>query len=117
MTLDEIERATAQDRTFQCITHLERTQEWDKLETLPSEYQDIDRTELNLFKHVKDELTVNDQSNIILRGHRIIVPTSLQEKAISIAHEGHQGLVREKVWLPNIDSFAKRLIIHALRAR
>ncbi len=116
MTLDEIQRATAQDRTLQCITHLARTQEWDKLETLPPEYQDIDRTELNLFKHVKDELTVNDQSNIILRGHRIIVPTSLREKAISIAHEGHQGLVktkqllREKVWFPNIDSFAKRLI-------
>ncbi len=62
MTLDEIQRATVQDRTLQCVTHLVRTQEWDKLETLPPEFQNIDHTELNLFKHVKDELTVNDSS-------------------------------------------------------
>ena len=69
-----------------------------------------------MFKHVKDELTVNDSSNIILRDHRIVIPSLLREKAISLAHEGHQGLVktkrllREKVWFPKIDSIAKRLI-------
>ncbi len=46
----------------------------------------------------------------------LVVPTVLREKAISLAHEGHQGLVktkhllREKVWFPGIDQLAKRTI-------
>ena len=67
-----------------------------------------------MFKKVKDELTVNDQSYIILKNSRIVVPEVLRQKAIKLAHEGHQGLVktkqslREKVWIPGIDRLAKR---------
>ena len=66
-----------------------------------------------MFCRVKDDLTVTDQSNVILRGSRIVVPKKLRERAISIAHEGHQGLVktkqllREKVWFPKIDDRVK----------
>ncbi len=47
---------------------------------------------------------------MILRGSRIFI---LQQKAIDIAHESHQGLVktksllREKVWFPGIDEMTK----------
>ena len=59
-------------------------------------------------KDVRDELTITPQ-NIILRGSRTVVPESLQQKAIDIAHDTHQGLVktkailREKIWFPGID--------------
>ena len=49
---------------------------------------------------------MNAESNLILCGSRIVIPTSLQQRAIDIAHEGHQGMVktkkllREKVWFP-----------------
>ena len=65
---------------------------------------------------MKDELTVSDESDIVLRNGRIVVPTVLREKAVLLAHEGHQGLVktkqllREKVWFPGIDQLAKRTI-------
>ena len=45
-----------------------------------------------------------------------MLPESLRQKAIQIAHEGHQGLVktkqllREKVWYPGIDKLAKHTV-------
>ena len=69
-----------------------------------------------MFRKVKEKLTVSDESGIVLKNSRIVVPTVLCEKAISLAHEGHQGLVktkqllREEVWFPGIDQLAKRTI-------
>ena len=57
-----------------------------------------------------------NQANIILRGSRIVIPKNLRDRAISIAHEGHQGLVKtkqllcEKVWFPKIDNEVKKKI-------
>ncbi|XP_021378396.1 uncharacterized protein LOC110466305 [Mizuhopecten yessoensis] len=64
---------------------------------------------LTAFKSVQDELTVQSD-NILLRDHRIILPASLRDRAIRIAHEGHQGMaktksfIRSKIWFPGIDS-------------
>ncbi|CAB4028603.1 PREDICTED: uncharacterized protein K02A2.6-like, partial [Paramuricea clavata] len=65
---------------------------------------------------VRDELTINEQLGIILRGTRIIMPCSLRERAIRLAHEGHQGLaktkqlIRKKIWFPRIDKDVETLI-------
>jgi hypothetical protein len=67
------------------------------------------------FAKVMDELTVSTQG-LILRGSRIIIPVELQEKAIRIAHDGHQGLsktkslLRTKIWFPNMDKRVEELI-------
>ena len=55
---------------------------------------------------------VND---VLLFRDRIVIPPSLQQRLISIVHEGHQGIVRtkqrlrQKVWWPglnhNVESF------------
>ena len=93
-----------------------RSEQWYKIENLPTEHQEADQSELKLFRKLKDELTVSDNSDIVLKNSRIVIPTVLREKAISLAHEGHQGLVktkrllREKVWFPGIDLHAKRTI-------
>ena len=58
---------------------------------------------------IRDELTVNDEANIVLKGRKIVIPNILENKAIRLAHSGHQGIVktkellREKVWFPGID--------------
>ena len=65
-------------------------------------------------RRVKDELTINEQANIILRGSRIVILNTLQDRAIPIVHEDHQGLVktkqllREKVSFPGIDDNVKQ---------
>ena len=54
--------------------------------------------------------------NIILRGTRIVIPSGLRKRAMELAHEGHQGLVktkqliRETVWFPGIDKEVKQMI-------
>ena len=58
------------------------------------------------------ELTVTSQG-IILRGNRIVIPQTLQQRAVDIAHEAHLGiektkaLIREKIWFPKIDNVVK----------
>ena len=56
----------------------------------------IDDAQIKQFVNVKDELTVNAKSDLILRGSRIVIPTTLQQKAVDIAHKGHQGIVKAK---------------------
>jgi len=46
---------------------------------------------------------------IILRGSRIVLPTSLQRRAVKLCHEGHLGIMktkqlcRSKLWFPGLD--------------
>ena len=51
-----------------------------------------------------------------MKGSRIIIPESLQEKATRLAHKGHQGikkpksLLREKMWYPNMNQKVREMI-------
>ena len=61
---------------------------------------------------VRSELSVIGK--LVLRGTRIIVPSSLRGKVLNLAHEGHPGIVlmkrrlRTNVWWPNCDKDAER---------
>ncbi len=63
---------------------------------------------LQPYSHVFTELSVIQR--IIMHGNRMVLPKSLQQKAIKLCHEGHMGIVktkkllRSKVWFPGIDS-------------
>ena len=102
MTLTEIQEATNNDQTMKGLRASIRLNQWDNDIVKP-------------YKSVKDELTVTSE-NIILRGTRIVIPESLQQKAIDLALESHQrlaktkALLREKVWFPGIDEATKKMI-------
>ena len=68
MTIEEIVSATNNDHTLQCARAAIPAGTWDS----PT---------LEHFRHVKEELTGGTQ-NIVLRGHRIVIPVSLQQHAI-----------------------------------
>lgn len=63
------------------------------------------------FQIVKDELSVIGK--LVLRGTRIVMPETLRNTTLKIAHEGHPGIVlmkrrlRTKVWWPGIDRDAE----------
>ena len=65
------------------------------------------------YQQIWDELTA--VGRIVLRGCRIVVPTTLRRRILMLAHEGHQGIVnckdrlRTKVWWPGIDTAMERL--------
>ena len=59
------------------------------------------------YKEIWNELSV--EQDCILRGSRIVIPTSLRDRVLSEIHADHQGIVRSKsiartfVWWPGID--------------
>ncbi|XP_065067305.1 uncharacterized protein K02A2.6-like [Rhopilema esculentum] len=101
MTLKEIADATSEDHALKGLRAAIRLNQWSSI--------------AKSFSSCKDEYTIG-KGNIILRGTRIVIPNSLQQKAIDLAHESHQGLsktkalLREKVWFPAIDEMVKKTI-------
>ncbi len=85
MTLEEIARETKADTTLQRLHAAIRLNMWD------SDF-------LKPYQSIKDEITVGELG-IILRGRRIIIPPSLYQRAVDIAHENHQGLSKTKALL------------------
>ena len=58
-----------------------------------------------------------------MRAMRIVLLSSLLERVLGLAHEGHQGIVktkdrlRSKVWWPKTSSMVERHVRNALGAR
>ena len=77
MTLEQIKIATKQDVTLQKLVECIQNGHWYCINT-PEFLENIDPTidiaDLKSFRNVKDELTVNSNSSIILRGSRIVIP-------------------------------------------
>ena len=98
LRIKEIERASAQDFELQTITNCLIDVKWDNT---PKQYLPV-RNELTFFGHV------------ILWGTRIVIPQALRKGVVSLAHEGHQGVVktkerlRTKVWWPAMDRDAEK---------
>ena len=63
---------------------------------------------------MKKELCVIGK--VVLRGTRIVIPQSLRQQVLAIAHEGHVGIVatklrlRTKVWWPGIDKETEQYV-------
>lgn len=113
MTLIEIQEATLVDPTLQAAVDCIQTGQWYK--SLDKDIN-VDQVALKALYNVRDELTFNSKDKILLRGIRIVVPVSLQDKAATLAHVGHQGIVktkallREKIWFPGVDKKVETLI-------
>ena len=102
-TLEEIKCATEEDKVLRGLRAAIQAGCWNC---------DI----VSAFKNIRDEISVDHRHKILLRGTRIILPSSLQRRAIKIALEGHQGiaktkaLLREYVWFPNLEKMVKEEI-------
>ena len=54
-------------------------------------YQKMRMTRCSIFKPILPEITITGYE-ILLKGDRIILPTNLQDQAISLSHQGsHPG--------------------------
>ncbi|XP_052775537.1 uncharacterized protein K02A2.6-like [Mya arenaria] len=109
MTLHDIIIETSSDNDLQQVMQNVRQSSWK------SNYKT--NTVLDTLARVKNELTVVTFKNgeVLLHGNRIVLPKQLQQKAISLAHEGHPGIVRtkqllrEKVYFPKMDKMVEDL--------
>ena len=94
MTTREIEEASAEDREFVELRQCIKDGNWKG-------------DQHKQYIPVCSELCVIGK--LILRGTRIVIPSKLRSRVLSLAHEGHPGIVsmkqrlRSKVWWPGID--------------
>lgn len=108
MTRIEIATATVKDKTLLAVIDAIRTNDW-------SHIANINTNEFDTFARMRAELCVSGD-NILLRNSRIVIPESLRERAVNLAHQGHQGivktkaLIREKVWFPGIDRLVEERV-------
>ena len=99
----EIEDASASDPELEMLRTCIKTGNWDSESCLqPS------------VKALWSEFSIFGQ--LVLRGTRIVIPKSLREQVIEIAHEGHQGIVKTKerlrcsVWWPGMDKDTEKSV-------
>jgi len=74
---NEVEAATMKDRVLQTVIELRNTGCWHEV----NKY-DIDQAALRQFQNIRDELTVNGHGKLLLRNTQIVMPTSLQARAV-----------------------------------
>ena len=91
VSLEEIVNASQDDIVIQETMCALRTGRWYEVIKDNPEHQ----SELRRLYLPRNELSAHE-SDLLLRGNRIIIPTSLCMRIIHIAHERHQGLVRTK---------------------
>ncbi|XP_057310600.1 uncharacterized protein K02A2.6-like [Hydractinia symbiolongicarpus] len=90
---NEIRNETSKDCELQLISHAIKTGNWDNLKE---------------YKIIQQKFCEVD--GIILRENRIVLPKSLRQTAINIAHQGHLGvqkaknLLRSKLYWKSMDS-------------
>ena len=102
LTLEEIEAATNSDNTLRAVRAVIKMSKWH--------YDSV-----KSFKAFKDELTVTSKG-IILRGTTIVMPHTLQQRVIDLAHTSHlrvtktKALIREQIWFPGIGEMIKNTI-------
>ena len=105
VTLEEIQRETALDPKMQRLIPLIVAGNQNAVKA---------DSELAPYGQIFPELSVAHA--VVLRGHQICIPESLQDRIIDICHEAHLGIVkskqllRTKVWLPGIDKKMERKV-------
>lgn len=94
ITADEVKTETEKDDTLQAVTKALQSGKWPET--------------LQKFQSIGEELST--EKGFVLRGNRFILPSSLREKALEIAHESHPGIttmkrfLRNRLWWPGMDS-------------
>ena len=99
MTTREIEEASAEDGEFVALRHCIKHGNWRG-------------DQHKQYIPISSELCVIGK--LILRGTRIVIPSKLRPQVLTLAHEGHPGIIsmkqrlRSKVWWPGIDREVER---------
>uniref|UniRef100_A0A336LRD2 RNA-directed DNA polymerase n=1 Tax=Culicoides sonorensis TaxID=179676 RepID=A0A336LRD2_CULSO len=97
----EVEQASREDGVLQVLKEAIDNRCFDKEEILE-------------YKFCQNELAY--VGNIITRGTLIVVPASLQERFLELAHEGHLGetmmkrRLRARCWFPKMDSKIEKFV-------
>ena len=101
LSLEEIKKATQTDAILQTVINHHRSNTMYKI-----------KNSHKSFWNRRNEISVTEDG-ILLKEHRIIVPQSLRDRVIQLAHQGMtktKSLLRTKVWFPQMDNKTEQMI-------
>ena len=110
MTCDEVATETTKDATLTAVINAILTNQWFVKDS------DVDVKTFQVLHQCCAELSLAHDARILLKGRQIVLPASLHQKAVAIAHSGHQGIVktlalmREKVWFYGMQRFVEHTV-------
>ncbi|XP_062710950.1 uncharacterized protein K02A2.6-like [Aedes albopictus] len=100
VTITDVVKATLDDEELVDVKQALRTGVWPE--------------RIKRYLSFKDELTV--VNGILLRGEKLVIPSSLRKNVLALSHLGHPGMertkqrLRSKVWWPNMNNDIENLI-------
>ena len=71
-SLDDVKMETKRDTLLQELAILIRSDQWYKLDKTPNNFSDVNA--LKRYRQLKQELTASPEDDLILKGHRIVLP-------------------------------------------
>ena len=104
ITMEQLKEETCHDVTIQKVIEAKLHGNWHVILESTTDDPRISTAELKALHLCEQELTVNAKERLLLYDTQLVLPASLCQRAIEIAHEGHRGMVRtkkllkEKVW-------------------
>jgi len=108
VTIEQMKVATEQDTNMQTL-----------IQAIQQGYiNKTARSKLQPYIQIFNEFSVVD--GLVLRGSKVVVPEGLRKQVVTLAHEGHQGMVRTKqflratTWFPGMDKLVEREIEHCM---
>ena len=112
ITFEEVREETLKDEVLQQVASTIERNKWDNL----LDKKSPDNNAFKSFYKIRSDLTIARDGSYVLRGTILVMPFTLQTRAIDLAREGHQSLVkskqliRTKVWFPGINKKMKKRI-------
>ena len=106
VTLKSVAAATAADKDLLTVMQFV-SNGW------PSSKTDV-ASGIRVYYNFRTELSVVGQC--VLRGCRVVIPSTLRQSLLELAHEGHPGVARmkskcrESIWWPGIDADVERAV-------
>lgn len=101
MTIIEIREAYEHDPTMELLRKAIETNDWES-------------PDLKDYKAFRNEFCCSE--GLILRGSKIIIPATIRQRTLELAHEGHfcmpsmKRRIRTKVWWPKIDADVEKVV-------
>ena len=96
INLTDIKKATAQDPMLTKLKDLILNHTWY---TLRKNASDSITVELKSYNKIKKSLIYNNHHDVILKNNRTVLLKVYYKIAITLAHHGHQGIIKTKVLL------------------
>ena len=117
---EEVLEATLEDATLTSVQELQVTNMWYRVDH-PSAFDlDVDIGAFIAFRKINQQLSITSDGLILKKKNKLVIPASLQQRALHLTYEGHRGLNKtqallwEKVWFPDINAMAADPLASAL---